>query len=849
MLKKLSLIILISFICIFSLSAEDTQWYDGVKISQFETNGIVNANKNDVSNILFKYRNKIYSEELFEQLQADLYSLNYFSYFYAEANRVSPNSNDLELSLTFFEKQLLNKVDFEGNKEINDSTLLEKSALNIDTFYEGYEMAQASENIKNAYFEKGYSNVEVSPKLVEDTENNTVSLSFNITEGKQIVVGAIEFEGNESFNKKALSNQLESTTKSLFRSGYYSQTKVEKDLAALLSFYYDRGYIMAKIDSPKKEIIEENETLDKIKLIYTISEGSIWKLGAFNFEGNDIFSDDELLSAISLNEGDVFNRGLWMDELRNISQLYYDKGYINLAINPITKVDEENNVIDFNIEIAEGNRAIINNIKINGIGKTQEIVYTRELTINEGDYFNKSAIEQSLRNIQNTQLVTELNYSIDPLDDKNCNIVIDITEGGQQDIQFGATFGGTTTEFPISGFATVTDRNLFGTGNDLSTSVTLSPSTQKGSLKFVDEYFKEIPWSNGFSFSIEHSFIEDILIKGSDNFYTGHLEEIDSDNAYPLGYNSYNEYLAADKATPDSQYLMDYDLYRISAGYDTGYTFKYDEGSLILSTGLNIGINRAVLSGNYFPFEELIYKYSLQWQFSNKLNLGIAWDGRDLINNTTSGWYIAQNFTYAGGILGGLSNYIKSSTSYSAYTPILTWTNEEEKEKNIVGSFTSNLSLMLPQYYKNDGSYGFYDAKEGATINEMLYIDGASIALGHSIEQDLSFTFDNKLALEYSLVDNVLALDTFVSATAVSDDLNNLFNFDMWDWYFSAGSGIKMKISGFPIGLYLVKNATILNSENEVFKYNEGSLFNFSDDGEGLLNGINLVLSFTTNLF
>ncbi len=197
MLKKLSLIILISFICIFSLSAEDTQWYDGVKISQFETNGIVNANKNDVSNILFKYRNKIYSEELFEQLQADLYSLNYFSYFYAEANRVSPNSNDLELSLTFFEKQLLNKVDFEGNKEINDSTLLEKSALNIDTFYEGYEMAQASENIKNAYFEKGYSNVEVSPKLVEDTENNTVSLSFNITEGKQIVVGAIEFEGQK----------------------------------------------------------------------------------------------------------------------------------------------------------------------------------------------------------------------------------------------------------------------------------------------------------------------------------------------------------------------------------------------------------------------------------------------------------------------------------------------------------------------------------------------------------------------------------------------------------------------------------------------------------------------------
>ncbi|MGD1823517.1 MAG: outer membrane protein assembly factor BamA [Pleomorphochaeta sp.] len=849
MFKKFSLLILISFISVFSLFAADDAWYDGVKISQFETDGIINANDNEVSNILFKYRNKIYSEDLFNQLQAELYSLNYFSYFYADAVRVKPDTNELKLVITFFEKQLLNDVTFNGNDEIDDSTLLEKSALSLDTFYEGFEMANAAEQIKMAYNDKGFSNVNVSPELIEDTENNTVSINFEITEGKQVIVSEIEFEGNENYNSKILANQIKSTTKSLFKSGYYSETKVQADLENLLNFYYNHGYITATVTGPEKVVLSETETKETIKLIYNVNEGNVWTLGELRLEGNELITTEELLTNITLEEGDVFNRGLWMQELSNISQIYYDAGYIKLAINPLTSVDEEKNLINFIIQINEGPRAKINKIIINGIGNTQEKVYLRELEIKEGDYFNKSAVEQSLRNIQNTQLVTELNYSIDAIDEENCNLIIELTEGGQQDIQFGATFGGTTDDFPISGFATLTDRNVFGTGNDLSTSVTLSPSTQKASVSFTDEYFGEIPWSNGFSLSFQHSYVDDVLVKGSDSFYTGHLEEEDSENAYPLGYSSYDEYLAADEDYPDSQYLMDYELYRISAGYNTGYTFDFDPGSLILSTGLDLGVNRAYFDSNYLPFSWLIYQYSLKWQFSNKYTLGIAWDGRDLINNTTRGWYVAQNFTYAGGILGGLSNYNKSVTSFAAYTPIYSWVNEEEKQKTIVGSYSSSFSLMLPQYYNHSTyGYGFYDAIEGATVSEMLYIDGTSVALGHDVVEDLEFVFDNKLSLQYSIVDNILAVDTFISATAVSEDYSDAINFNNWDWYFATGIGAKLEISGFPIGLYLVKDATILNSESEDFTFVEGSLFNFTDDNS-IFNGVNLVLAFTTSLY
>ena len=58
----------------------------------------------------------------------------------------------------------------------------------------------------------------------------------------------------------------------------------------------------------------------------------------------------------------------------------------------------------------------------------------------------------------------------------------------------------------------------------------------------------------------------------------------------------------------------------------------------------------------------------------------------------------------------------------------------------------------------------------------------------------------------------------------------------------AAGFGIKMEIPGFPLGLYLVKNATILSGES--FKWIKGPLFSNGDKG-----GLSLVLAITTSIY
>ena len=281
--------------------------------------------------------------------------------------------------------------------------------------------------------------------------------------------------------------------------------------------------------------------------------------------------------------------------------------------------------------------------------------------------------------------------------------------------------------------------------------------------------------------------------------------------------------------------------------YNTGYSFVWNPGTLAISGGISIGLNHAVYDNdNFIPYEVLIKKYNDKWQFSNQLSFSLSWDGRDLKTNTTRGYILSLDFTYAGGFMQGLSNYNRFGFSGSAYHSLFKYENEDGEVKNLVLSGTSSLSLMLPQYWNDeaDGGWGWHAPQRGATKYEMLYIDGMNIGRGFNVVYDQSFLWHNQAELSFPLVDQVLALEAFASATGVAQNLSDLSAFSDINWYIAAGAGIKMQIPGFPLGLYLVKNATI-NATNG-FAWDSGFIFH-SNDKPG--SGFKLVLAITTSLF
>lgn len=841
-MKRIVSVCLVVLISVFMVFATEQSWWYGKEIEGFSYTGLKNVKEAEINDALYKYRHATFSDEVFADIQNALYNVQGIDFFIADAQR---NEMDgLVLAFEFYELPMLSSISFEGNEKVKTSDLRGAlSTLSVGSFMDPSRKSVfevAKREILDFYATKGFESVPVEYEIRENEEAGTFAVVFSLTEGLQTRIVSISFTGNEHVDSSILKKQVSSKVKSLFNNGFLDENKLKSDADAIALYYQTNGYIDVIVGSPVVEELDtSNEKFREVSVTFPIVEGSQWFYGGMEVYGNTIFSDEEIASVLSMKVGSVLNLQLVQNEYTTVADLYYNDGYISNSMDVSDERDDTNMTVKYFLTITEGPQAYVEDILISGLTKTKEYVMRRELSFNPGDVFSKAKLTTSAQNLYNTGLLSDLSYDLLYGKDQN-NVIVDfkLEEGNQKDIQFGATFGGTVDGFPVSGFLTWSDRNLGGRGQQLDVSTTVSPDTQSLSFTFGDSWFMDKRWSNSVSLSFSHKKVEGELQRADSTvpYYDGRNEN----DTYPRGYDSSASWINSSKSYPSAKDLMDYRLFTFSLGYSTGYTFIYDVGRLSFSGGLSVSLNKAVYDKEkYDPFEKLIYKYGQAWQFSNKLTLSAQWDGRDYVTNTTKGYVLGASMTYAGGLLGGLSNYIKLTGSAAGYLKLFSFQTKDEKTKNIMLCASTSANVMLPQLYNYEGSFGFHDPKLGATKYEMLYIDGMTIGRGFSTITDQAFLWDNMLEVSYQLVDNVIQAEAFVSATGIKNNLGKASNLN---WYFAAGAGIKLKISGFPLGLYLVKNATLIDN---TFAWQGGSYFH-RNNAAG--SGMSLVLAISTSL-
>ncbi|MBO8436708.1 MAG: outer membrane protein assembly factor BamA [Spirochaetes bacterium] len=839
--RKILLVLTILVLSAAALFASDDDgvWWDGMNMTTFRYKGLMNVSERSVDSLLSPYLGQPFSDAVFSEIISTLYAEPWLNYVSAEALREGDDGH-LVIELTFSENPMVSSVTVEGERRIGENPLLRSQSIAKNVFFTPSMLSVNADAIRSYYLERGYRDATVTASYSEDESTNTVSVLFTVSEGKQYKVRDILFSGISGLTAKDLTGVMTQKKRSFFNAGNLIMTNIEPDKSAIIALYGAKGYPDASVVSV--DVVstgEEDENVIYVNLEYTISEGDRWTIGTVAFSGNEVFSNESIASLINVDTGDAYNAEDIAAMQNAISSLYYDNGYIRSQVIFTPLRDESTHTISYDIQISEGEQSVVEDIIITGLTKTRPYVLEREITLHVGDVFSRSALIRSQQNMMNTGLLSTVRADLLYGETEN-GVIIEFTveEGNQMELQFGATFGGTVDGFPISGFLQWANRNLAGTGRDLAISTTLSPDTQSVSLSLSDDWVGDRRWANSISLSFERSYRDNTLMKNPNSeMFDGRDENKET---FPLGYNSADEWYATDNPLyPSDAYLMAYDYYRIALGYTTGYTFAFDPGSLTLSAGISIGINHAVFDDSmYTPYEELIWKYHQDWQWSNRLTLSVTWDGRDLRQNTTRGYVLSASYTYAGGILMGLSNYNRLSLSGSVYHSLFTYRDEEERPYSLVLSYTGSVSFMFDQFWGKDGKWGWYNAKEGATRYEMLYIDGMNIGRGFDVIYDKAFLWHNQIDLTYPIVYQMVAVEGFASATGVTDDISDLSSFWNIDWYFAAGVGLKMQIPGFPLGLYLVENWTW--DQHRGFRWDSTGIGN---------SGLKLVLAITTSYY
>ncbi|HAN43137.1 MAG TPA: hypothetical protein DCP98_06910 [Sphaerochaeta sp.] len=309
MKKRLVLTLIVALFIVFGAFAADA-WYYNMEIQEFSFSGLQNVSPETINDALYSYRYKPFTDELFEQLQTDLYAVAGIDFFTADAEKT--DDGGLRVVFEFYEIPMVGAIQYDGNEVLKTRELREaQTTFAVGDFIDPDKKASfeaAVQQLIAAYSAKGFIEVPIEYEIVKDEDLNTYTVVFHITEGDQVRVTQFIFKGNDSFDYSTLKKQVSSKVKSLFNNGYLDEVKLKEDSAKIAAFYQTNGYIDVIVSDPIIDYVES--TSDKYlsaTVTFEIVEGQQWYYGGMEVYGNTIFSDEEIEDAKSMKVGSVLN--------------------------------------------------------------------------------------------------------------------------------------------------------------------------------------------------------------------------------------------------------------------------------------------------------------------------------------------------------------------------------------------------------------------------------------------------------------------------------------------------------------------------------------------------------------
>ena len=276
-----------------------------------------------------------------EKTNEDIKTIFKMGYFDDVKVEIEAFEGGVKLFYIIKEKPSVVRVEFQGNKELDDTKLKEKLTITPGSIADTVLIQDNAVIIGKIYEEEGYwlSNIVPVIKKISDDE---VSITYQIDEGTKVKIKNILFEGNKNITSKKIKKVMETKEWWLFSfvtsSGYYKKDQMAGDTERIRNLYFDNGYI--------KVIVAEPEiTVDKDKKGMTIniriSEGDQYKLSSINFSGNKIYDNETLSKRIKLVPNVVFRKSLLEKDMRSISDLYSENGYALVSVVPDLSPDDD----------------------------------------------------------------------------------------------------------------------------------------------------------------------------------------------------------------------------------------------------------------------------------------------------------------------------------------------------------------------------------------------------------------------------------------------------------------------------------------------------------------------------
>lgn len=133
----------------------------------------------------------------------------------------------------------------------------------------------------------------------------------------------------------------------LDKAGTYNPIMIEQDKQRLEYIYQNAGYFAARV----KDVIIESDQDDScgLNITFCIEEGDVYTISKVSAQGNDLLSEDQVLSRIPIRPGQYYSRELVGKTIENLKLIWGQYGYIYADIEPIIIPDMENKTVELSL--------------------------------------------------------------------------------------------------------------------------------------------------------------------------------------------------------------------------------------------------------------------------------------------------------------------------------------------------------------------------------------------------------------------------------------------------------------------------------------------------------------------
>jgi outer membrane protein assembly complex protein YaeT len=203
----------------------------------------------------------------------------------------------------------IKSVKFSGNKAIKTNKIKKivrtrkSKFLVLQNYYIRENIEKEVTRLQNAYYERGFLNINITVKEAYNADSSKVWLTFQINEGAAFTVNKIGIVGNVEYDDEQLLEML-----TLEQGKVYNEQRADSDIRGLLKLYRENGFIDVRAEKNRKFISENSVDVE-----FVVTEGDRFRIGRINITGNEQTQDKvvrRVLDEYDFQPGRWYNRDI-----------------------------------------------------------------------------------------------------------------------------------------------------------------------------------------------------------------------------------------------------------------------------------------------------------------------------------------------------------------------------------------------------------------------------------------------------------------------------------------------------------------------------------------------------------